>query len=99
VLRSKVDIFIRLHRERRRSRERAAILDGLFPGATGLSRGALLVGALGERLAGVESARDALAGRIGEVAAKESFQLLEQELEGLRAAHEALFGRREPEAP
>ncbi|MFI0349118.1 PleD family two-component system response regulator [Actinomadura sp. 9N407] len=104
VLRSKVDIFIELHRERRRSRERAAILDGLFPGATGLSRGALLVGTLGERLTGIESARDALAGQVGDiaaddVAAKEALQLLEQELEGLRAAYEALFGRREQAVP
>ncbi|MFB4314535.1 two-component system response regulator [Actinomadura sp. 21ATH] len=97
VLRSKVDVFIELRRERRRSMERAAILDGVFPGATGLSRGTLLAGELAERLAAVEAARDALAGRVEDVAAKEALQVLDQELEGLRAAHESLFGRRGPD--
>jgi CheY-like chemotaxis protein len=93
VLRSKVDIFIELHEQRRRARERSAILTGLFPGAaTGLAHGAELVSGLNERMASVSRAMAALADRIDDVAAKEAFDRLDQEVCALKSAHDALFG-------
>ncbi|MBO2455480.1 response regulator [Actinomadura barringtoniae] len=93
VLRSKVEIFIELHEQRRRARERSAILTGLFPGAsTGLAHGAGLVSTLNEHMAAVHKAMSALADRIDDVEAKEAFDRLDEEVAGLRSAHDALFG-------
>ncbi|MFI0444208.1 two-component system response regulator [Actinomadura sp. 6N118] len=98
VLRSKVEIFIELHEQRRRAREQSAILSGLFPGAAaGLARGAELVSEINDRLSAVENALNVLADRmndrLGDVAAKEAFGRLDRELGALRGAQEALFGQ------
>ncbi|WP_067832155.1 response regulator [Actinomadura kijaniata] len=96
VLRSKVEIFIELHRARRRAREQAAIMSGLVPGLTDLVRGVTLVGELHERMASVREAAVALGDAVDEDASavhlKEVCDRLKSELARLDAAHAAVLG-------
>jgi DNA-binding response OmpR family regulator len=93
VLRAKVSLLVELHEQRRRANTQAALLTGLFPGATDLTGGSRLVDELEERLTDLEVELSTLVGQAEDGAVKEQLLQLDRRVTRLRAAHRALFSR------